>query len=168
MNELKATIEGLRLQSRSHTLASGLGGGGGGSGGGGGGAGGSLPRQTTDQVGASTKDSTCSGKENGLNTDAGRLLSITTTACKTSITTLSPPPSSSPTPLSPPLSPPPLSQRPLSPRPLSPPWQYLPQNNAIKYNLRSRPHNVLLPPKDDSLSHVCSLGSLSERSKHYT
>jgi len=29
--------------------------------------------------------------------------------------------------------------------------QYLPQNNAIKYNLRPRPHNFLLPPKDDSL-----------------
>src|SRR6218665_1970257 len=29
--------------------------------------------------------------------------------------------------------------------------QYLPQNSAIKYNLRPRPHNFLLPPKDDSL-----------------
>jgi len=29
--------------------------------------------------------------------------------------------------------------------------QYLPQNNAITYNLRPRPHNILLPPKDDSL-----------------
>jgi len=29
--------------------------------------------------------------------------------------------------------------------------QYLPQNKAITYNLRPRPHNFLLPPKDDSL-----------------
>jgi len=29
--------------------------------------------------------------------------------------------------------------------------QHLPQNNAIMYNLRPRPHNFLLAPKDDSL-----------------
>src|SRR6218665_3050990 len=45
--------------------------------------------------------------------------------------------------------------------------QYLQQNNAIKYNLRPRPHNFLLPPKDDIL-FVSRIGSLSERSKHYT
>ena len=43
--------------------------------------------------------------------------------------------------------------------------QYLPQNKAITYNLRPRPHNFLLPPKDEFIYHA---KTLSERNKHYT
>src|SRR6218665_1291076 len=46
---------------------------------------------------------------------------------------------------------------------------YLQQNNAITYNLRLRPITSCSRPKMTvCLSHVCSIGSLSERSKHYT
>lgn len=58
MNDLKETIEALRLQSRSHVaFSSGGGGSNAGGGGTGGGSGTSLTRQSIDQM----KDSTCSG-----------------------------------------------------------------------------------------------------------